>query len=85
MEYFNKTALKLYNSYLESEGKPPISPNNSKINLKRLETQLAATDYQVIKCYEYSLAGLELPYDIQELHNSREAIREQIRELEEQI
>jgi hypothetical protein len=50
-----------------------------------LAEQLASTDYQVIKCYEYSLAGLELPYDIQELHNSREAIREQIRELEEQL
>jgi hypothetical protein len=53
--------------------------------IKNLEGQIASTDYQVIKCYEYSLAGLELPYDIQELHNSREAIREQIRELEEQM
>lgn len=53
--------------------------------IKKLEAQIAATDYQVIKCYEYSLAGLELPYDIQELHSSREAIREQIRELEEQL
>jgi hypothetical protein len=56
-----------------------------KQQIKKLQTQIAATDYQIIKCYEYSLAGLELPYDIQELHNSREAIREQIRELEEQI
>ena len=56
-----------------------------KQQIKKLQAQIASTDYQVIKCYEYSLAGLELPYDIQELHNSREAIREQIRELEEQI
>jgi hypothetical protein len=56
-----------------------------KQQIKKLQAQIAATDYQIIKCYEYSLAGLELPYDIQELHNSREAIREQIRELEEQM
>lgn len=53
-----------------------------KQRLKSLKSQLSSTDYQIIKCYEYSLAGLELPYDIQTLHTEREAIREQIRELE---
>jgi hypothetical protein len=51
--------------------------------IKTLEAKIAATDYQVIKCYEYSLAGLELPYDITLLHEEREAIREQIRALED--
>lgn len=51
--------------------------------IKALQSQLSETDYQIIKCYEYSLVGLELPYDIQALHAEREAIREQIRELEE--
>jgi hypothetical protein len=60
-------------------------PAPVKIQIKALEEKIASTDYQIIKCYEYSLAGLELPYDIQELHNSREAIRKQIRELEEQM
>lgn len=50
--------------------------------IKALKARIASTDYQIIKCYEYSLAGLELPYDIQVLHTEREAIREQIRELE---
>jgi hypothetical protein len=50
--------------------------------IKVLKEELASTDYKVIKCYEYSLAGLELPYDITLLHEEREAIREQIRELE---
>lgn len=50
--------------------------------IKALKEKLASTDYQIIKCYEYSLAGLELPYDITFLHEEREAIREQIRELE---
>lgn len=53
--------------------------------IKALEAQLTETDYKVIKCYEYSLVGLELPYDIQALHEEREAIREQIRELEENV
>lgn len=73
---------------IQSNFKNLIKQNQQKEKqqqIKKLEAQIAATDYQVIKCYEYSLAGLELPYDIQELHSSREAIREQIRELEEQI
>lgn len=53
--------------------------------IRALEAQLTETDYQVIKCYEYSLVGLELPYDIQALHEEREAIREQIRELEASV
>lgn len=48
-----------------------------------LKIQLTATDYKVIKAYEYQLAGLDAPYDIAELHTQREAIREQIRQLEE--
>jgi hypothetical protein len=47
-----------------------------------LEKALAESDYKIIKCYEYSLVGLELPYDIQELHEVREKIREEIRSLE---
>ena len=51
--------------------------------IELLKSQLTSTDYQIIKCYEYSLAGLELPYDITLLHEERETIREQIRALEE--
>ena len=58
-----------------------VSP---KEKLTDLKTQLTSTDYQVIKCYEYSLAGLALPYDITALHEEREALRVQIRELEEE-
>lgn len=49
---------------------------------KALELRLSKSDYKVIKCYEYSLAGLELPYDIEALHSEREAIREEIRALD---
>lgn len=43
-----------------------------------LKKQLTDTDYKIIKCYEYQLAGKELPYDIIELHEERQAIRDQI-------
>lgn len=53
--------------------------------IETFEKKLANSDYKIIKCYEYSLAGLDLPYDINELHAEREAIREEIRKLEEKI
>ncbi len=53
--------------------------------LKAYQNELTASDYKIIKCYEYSLAGLELPYDVNALHSEREAIREKIRFLEEKL
>lgn len=53
--------------------------------LKAFQNKLSESDYKIIKCYEYSLAGLELPYDINALHAEREAIREEIRLLEEKL
>ena len=46
------------------------------------EAKLTQTDYKVIKCYEYSLVGLELPYDIEELHTERQTLRDKINELQ---
>ena len=62
--------------------KKPAIPLETQIS--KLKSQLTSTDYQIIKCYEYSLAGLALPYDITALHEEREALRVQIRELEEE-
>ena len=39
--------------------------------IKAFEEKLASSDYKIIKCYEYALAGLDLPYDIQDLHTER--------------
>lgn len=47
-----------------------------------LKKQLSDSDYKVIKCYEASLAGEELPYNMQELHQERQSLRERINELE---
>lgn len=48
-----------------------------------LKAKLADTDYQVIKCYEASLIGASMPYDVTELHTSRQEIRDRINALEE--
>lgn len=58
----------------------PLTPEQEIIKLK---TELEETDYKVIKCYEYQLAGLDMPYDITELHTSRQVIRDKINELME--
>lgn len=50
-----------------------------------LKEMLTASDYQIIKCYEYALNNLELPYDVIELHAERQALRDQINELEANI
>lgn len=50
--------------------------------LAALKAALAAGDYRVIKCYEASLVGEELPYDVAVLHASRNAIRAQINDIE---
>lgn len=59
---------------------PIIQPQEPTID--DLKKQLAETDYRAIKCYEYSLVGLPMPYDVAELHAIRQAIRDQIAELE---
>lgn len=55
------------------------------MEISRLEEQIAATDYKVIKSYEYALAGVKSAYDFSEVHAEREGLREQIRELEQLI
>ena len=58
------------------------SPEKVEAEIERLKAELTATDYQVIKSYEYALAGVPAAYDIEELHTSREQQRIRIRELE---
>lgn len=53
--------------------------------IEKAKQDLAATDYKVMKCYEASLVGDSLPYDIEQLHASRQALRDQINTLENTI
>lgn len=69
--------------YLESIKRPDPTPEEvKKEEIERLKQELSETDYKIIKCSEYSLAGVELPYDIAELHAKRQALRDRINELE---
>lgn len=61
------------------------SPDRIAAEIASLKAELAATDYQVIKSYEYTLAGVEPPYDIAELHSQRQTIRDRLEELEEYL
>ena len=47
-----------------------------------LKQALADTDYKVMKCYEASMLGQPMPYDIEEVHAERQAMRDKINELE---
>lgn len=76
-----------------TEPEPPIDPvpiephvpTESEIaqqNILQLKAELEETDYMIIKCSEYQLSGLDMPYDIARLHAERQALRDQINELE---
>ena len=64
------------------DGNEPSERAKKRLAISRLKKQLTDTDYKVIKCYEYQLAGLEVPYDAAQLHEERQAIRDQINQLE---
>ena len=53
--------------------------------IERLKSDLTATDYQVIKSYEYVLTGQPLPYDLNSIHSERQQLRNRIGELEQII
>lgn len=50
--------------------------------IKSLKKELESTDYKIIKCSECQLLGHPMPYDVAELHENRQAIRDEINELE---
>lgn len=61
-------------------GSPPTETEEQEI--VRLKAELTETDYKIIKCSEYSLAGLDAPYNIAELHAERQALRDRVNILE---
>lgn len=56
---------------------------NANAEIARLQEELNNTDYKIIKCSEYQLANLPIPYDIAELHANRQRLRDRINELQE--
>lgn len=60
-------------------------PSEEEIKANRiavLKDLLAQDDYKIRKCAEYNLLGLEMPYDVNEIHERNEAWRAEINELE---
>lgn len=68
--------------YKIEEMRSPTQEEKNKIRIEELKALLGSTDYKIIKCTECSLSGLELPYDIIELRATRQAIRDEINQLQ---
>lgn len=59
-----------------------------EMEIKNLKNKLSSSnsnigDYKITKCYEASLAGESLPYDIESLRNERQKVRDEINRLED--
>lgn len=50
--------------------------------IEGLKAALSDSDYKITKCYEASLLGAELPYDVASLHTERQELRDKINDLE---
>lgn len=61
--------------------------DKAKINYKisELKQQLSDSDYKITKCYEATIIGNELPYNIETLHEERQKIRDEINRLESML
>ena len=67
----------------------PTQPSESELaamqraaEVEGLKMQLAESDYKVIKIAECVACSLPMPYDAEQLHQERQAIRDRINELE---
>lgn len=67
----------------EQERKQQIS--QLTVQIDGLKAKIAASDYKVIKTYEYDLLGEQTEYDMQAVHAERQALRDQINSLETQL
>ena len=55
------------------------------LDIESLKSELQSSDYKVIKCSEAMAIGAEMPYDVESLHNERQALRDKINELESEV
>ena len=53
--------------------------------IERLKSELQESDYKVTKIAEAMAVGVEMPYDVESLHNERQALRDKINELESEV
>lgn len=55
------------------------------LDMECLKSELQESDYKVIKCAEAMAVGAEMPYDVASLHKERQALRDKINKLEQQL
>lgn len=55
------------------------------LDIESLKSELQESDYKVTKCAEALTIGAEMPYDVESLHNERQALRDKINELESEV
>lgn len=79
-KYENETWIYDENKYQEIKYKEKQNETNKQI--MELQKQLNDTDYKIIKSSEYEMARLEPPYNIQELHQERQELRDKINKLQ---
>ena len=58
--------------------------------IRNLQSMLSSTaspigDWKIAKHMEYTLLGMDSPYDIETLHTERQAIRDRINDLQEEL
>ncbi len=62
-----------------------LSNEKIRYEIMQLQEKLNASDYKVLKSYEYALVGKINPYNMSEIHIERQNIRDKINILESQI
>lgn len=72
----------------ETEVREEIARKEQEI--RNLESSLSSVasnigDWKIAKCIEYQAMAMELPYDINELHEQRQAVRDTINQLQNEI
>ena len=60
----------------------PTEEEKKQARISELKQLLSDTDYKIIKCYEASMLGQELPYNLEELVAQRDEWRAEINELQ---
>lgn len=69
----------------------PTEPTREEIiaekqmHIESHKAQIAETDYKIIKCSEAQLIGAPMPYDVEALHAERQALRDEINKLKEEL
>lgn len=56
-----------------------------KLEIEKLKTELADSDYKIIKSYEASLVNEPIQYDLKTIHAERKQLRNRINYLEKMI